>query len=297
MSGQDEKSSGVARYLVSCAARRAPPGLSARLEEEWLADLMARRGTLSRLRFGLGCCWATRVIAREFGAVAATAGKAASGERLLVAYGGPYDFSRLSRRTVALIVIVLLHVALFYAYLTGATQRIVDRAFPPIRGAVITDHRTVQKPDRLPPPRLMAPRFDDLPAPRIPLHFPLDPNTIMVTHSALPHVPPMRLQDSKPVRRVIGGPGAGFPDTEDFYPPPARRLDEAGAAAIRVCVDANGRLTANPAIVQSSGFALLDDGALRLARAGSGHYRPTMENGQAVSSCYPFRVRFRLEGE
>jgi periplasmic protein TonB len=294
MSGQDP-STGVARYLVSRAARKAPPGLSARLEEEWLADLMARQGAFSRLRFGLGCCWATRVIAREFGAVAATAGRSASGQRLLVAYGGGYDFSRFSRRTVALIVIVFLHVAAFYAYLTGATRRIVDGAFPPINGAVLVDHRTLQKPARLPPPKLMTPTFDGLPTPRIPVDLPLDPKTITLTHSALPHVPPIPLQDSKPVRRVVGGPGAGFPDTEDYYPPPARRLGEAGAAAIRVCVDPNGRLTADPEIVQSSGIAQLDGGALRLAKAGSGHYRPTMENGQPVSSCYAFRVRFRLE--
>lgn len=293
MSEQDTGSA-VARQLVRRAARRAPAGLSARLEEEWLADLMARQGAFSRIRFGLGCCWATRVIARELGA--ATAGQAASGQRVLVAYGGGYDFSRLSRRTVAFIAIVFLHVAVFYAYLTGVTQRIVDWTSPPIHGVVITDHRTPPKPVRLPPPKLLPPTFADLPAPPIPRDFPLDPQTITVTRSVLPPVPPMP-QVPKLVRRVIGGPGAGFPDTEDYYPPAARRLGETGAAAVRVCVDPNGRLTAEPAIVQSSGIARIDGGALRLARAGSGHYRPTMENGRPVSSCYAFRVRFRLEDE
>lgn len=297
MSRQDPGSA-VARYLVSHAARRAPAGLSARLEEEWLADLMARQGAFARIRFGLGCCWATRVIARDFGAVAATAGKAASGQRVLVAYGGGYDFfSRFSRRTVAFIAIVFLHVAVFYAYLSGVPEKIIDWTSSPIQGVVITDHRTLQKPQPLQPPKLTAPTFDPLPTPPIPRNFPLDPRTITVAHSVLPPVPPMPLQDPKPVRRVIGGPGAGFPDTEDYYPAPARRLGEAGAAAVRVCVDPNGRLTADPAIVQSSGFALIDGGALRLAKAGSGRYRPTMENGQPVSSCYAFRVRFRLEGE
>ena len=296
MNGQ-EPSSAVARYLVSRAARRAPAGLSARLEEEWLADLMARQGAFSRIRFGLGCCWATRVIAREFGTVAATAGKAAACQRLLVAYGGGYDFSRFSRRTVAFIAIVFLHVAVFYAYLSGVTQRIVDWTSPPIHGVVITDHRRLQKPEPLQPPKLTAPTFDPLPTPRIPRNFPLDPQTITMSRSALPRVPAVPLQDPKPLRRVIGGPGAGFPDTEDYYPPAARRLGEAGAAAVRVCVDPNGRLTADPAIVQSSGIAQIDGGALRLAKAGSGHYRPTMENGQPVSACYAFRVRFRLEDE
>lgn len=295
MSGQD-LSNAVARYLVSCAARKAPPGLSARLQEEWLADLMARQGAFSRIRFGLGCCWATRVIVREFGAAAA-AGGSASGQRLLVAYGGGFDFSRLSRRTVALIVIVSLHVAAFYAYLTGVTQRLVDGASPPIHGDVIVNHRTLRRPQALRPPKLIAPTFDSFPTPPIPLDLPTDPKMIAVTRSSLPHEPPVPLQGPKAVERVPGGPGAGFPDTEDYYPPAARRLGETGAAAVRVCVDSRGRLTSDPAIVQSSGIARIDGGALRLARAGSGHYRPTTENGRPVSSCYAFRVRFRLQSD
>ena len=58
---------GVVRSLIQRAAHRAPPALSQRLEEEWLADLTARRGVIPRLRFALGCSWATRVIAHELG--------------------------------------------------------------------------------------------------------------------------------------------------------------------------------------------------------------------------------------
>lgn len=35
----------------------------------------------------------------------------------------------------------------------------------------------------------------------------------------------------------------------------------------------------------------------RLAKAGSGHYRPTTENGQPVSSCCAFRIVFRIEDQ
>jgi hypothetical protein len=53
----------VSHWLVRCAAERAPECMSERLNEEWLADLSARATTMSRLRFAIGCCWATRVIA------------------------------------------------------------------------------------------------------------------------------------------------------------------------------------------------------------------------------------------
>jgi len=61
-----------------------------------------------------------------------------------------------------------------------------------------------------------------------------------------------------------------------------------------VCVDAEGRLTTQPTIARSSGSVRLDDGALKLAHAGSGHYRPTTEDGRPVDSCYVFRIRFEL---
>lgn len=284
----------VARHLVSWAARKAPPGLTERLEEEWLADLTARQAALSRIRFGLGCCWATRIIAREFGAVAAPAGSSASGQQLLVAHGGP-DFSRVSRRTIAMIAIVCLHVGILYLYLADFIPTIQVKPTTATTGIVTIENRRPAHPTPLPPPTLAHTMVDNLPTPVLKFDFPADPTAITVPHSHQPIVP-VRLPP-KPVNRVVGGPGAGFPDTEDYYPPSMVRLGEGGAAAVRVCVGPNGRLTADPAIFQSSGIRQLDASALRLARAGSGHYRPTTENGQPVSFCYAFRIVFRIKDQ
>jgi hypothetical protein len=145
----------AAGCLVHHAARRTPEPLSARLEEEWLADLAERRSGFSRLRLGFGCYWATYTIARE--------------------------------RRVA---------------------------------------------------------------------------TVAAAGSALAH---------------------------------AIRREEQGIATVSACVDAGGRLTSDPRIVQSTGSPRLDEGALTLAIAGSGHYRATTENGKPVDSCYAFRIRFDLK--
>jgi TonB family protein len=82
---------------------------------------------------------------------------------------------------------------------------------------------------------------------------------------------------------------------EEEYPALARRMEEQGIVTVRVCVDVNGRLTSDPTTLQGTGSARLDEGALTLARAGSGHYRAMMEDGQPVNSCYPFRIRFQLK--
>jgi TonB family protein len=112
-----------------------------------------------------------------------------------------------------------------------------------------------------------------------------------------PPVPPTISTPTQPLisNRVTGGPGIGFPNTDDFYPQTARRLEEQGNVIVAVCVDPKGRLTSEPTTVQSSGNARLDGGALVLAKAGSGHYRATTEDGRAVSSCYSFRVVFTLK--
>lgn len=291
MSGQS-----VARHLVSWAARKAPPDLTERLEEEWLADLAARQGAFSRISFGLGCCWATRIIAREFGAVAAAAGSPAAGQRLLVAHGGP-DFSRVSRRTIAMIAIVCLHVGIFYLYLTGFTRINAVDPTDSLQGDFLYQPTRPRQPIALPPPTFSHAVVQTVPTPDLNFNLPADPNTITVTRSPRTHVASVQPPPSKPVRRVIGGPGADFPDTEEYYPASIRRLGEGGAAAVRVCVGPNGRLTADPAILQSSGITPLDQGALRLARAGNGHYRPTTENGQPVSFCYAFRIVFRIRDQ
>jgi TonB family protein len=96
------------------------------------------------------------------------------------------------------------------------------------------------------------------------------------------------------VVRVPGGPGGGFPSADDYYPAIAKAMDEQGSATVNVCVDVHGRLTAEPTIVAGTNSRHLDAGALQLARAGSGHYRPTLEDGRPVDSCYSFRVRFQL---
>ena len=119
-----------------------------------------------------------------------------------------------------------------------------------------------------------------------------------VTGNPITLGPPIQAADPPlpgPVNRVLGGPGAGFPNTDDFYPESARRIGERGISTVNVCVDGAGRLIGKPTIARSSGSARLDEGALKLATAGSGHYRATTEDGRPVSACYPYRVRFQLK--
>ena len=281
---------GPVRALIQHAARTAPASLAERLEEEWLADLAARAGKLARLRFALGCCWATRVIAHELGVperAAATTGD--KNVAICTQAGHPFH----SHRTTVSVLIVSLHILVIYGLATGMARRMLAVVPDRIQVSFIPKPTVRDPGPPVPGPTLGEVRIKPTP-PR--WQFDVTPSNASVDGMLqLQPQPPAGSPPLKPIDRVIGGIGPGFPSSADYYPDASRRLGEKGVAAVHVCVDAAGRLTADPAIAESSGSARLDGGALRLAKAGSGHYRPTTEDGRPVSECYPVRIRFDLK--
>jgi TonB family protein len=281
----------LARRLIIHAARKAPAALSERLQEEWLADLQSRSG-LARLRLALGCCWATAVITRDV-RVPRLAASSASGAHRPLLGDLRCDLPLLSRRTVTLLVIAGLHALVIYGFVSGFAQQVVA-AIPFVTHAVVIVE------NRPPPPlpsqpelkfshsRVDVPLSPEVPAISLPKDDPAP--TIIPDPPTGPQIAPRHPS----VIRVVGGPGKGFPTTADFYPVASARIAETGAANVQVCVDRQGRLTADPVLAKSSGSRRLDEAALNLARAGSGYYRPSTEEGEPISSCYPYRIRFEL---
>jgi TonB family protein len=146
-------------------------------------------------------------------------------------------------------------------------------------------------------PKTTGPEISPIPfkAPPRPAEMPpIEPEPPEGAQGTAYEGPPLVPPPPAAVKRVQGGPGTGFPSTQDFYPSIAIFRGEQGSATVGACVDGMGRLTSEPKIIQSTGSSRLDDGALKLARAGSGHYRATTEDGQPVNSCYSFRIRFEL---
>jgi TonB family protein len=298
MSQRNERSTqpdSMPHWLIHHAAHRAPESLSARLEEEWLADLESRSSALSRLRFAVGCCWATMVIANDYPrspVPVASPAAAARGFITLV----DRNFGYFSLRSATLFLIAGLHAALFYGLIT--TLQHTRGTLPPsiLENQALKDvpREKVSVPQSLSKDWTITVPPLDLKVP--PVRVPDDDTATKVGEKPIePYSPPTQGIPTHLVARVAGGPGAGFPDTADFYPSHSIRLGEQGISTVQVCVDSHGRLTSDPTTVQSSGSTRLDEGALKLARAGSGHYRATTEDGQPVNSCYSVGIRFQLK--
>jgi protein TonB len=284
----------LAQRLIVRAAQRAPAALSQRLEEEWLADLGSRTGSLSRLRLALGCCWASRVIAHDFRVPQLAASGAAAAHKHVLSELR-FDLPLLSRRTVAFIAIAAVHVLIIYVFISGLAQHVAASIPSLMRATVILQPEPQHPlPAPLPPTfKFTAVTVDPAVADAAKFNFGpelTEPPATQTRGSEERAQPP----PARPVQRVLGGPGKDFPNTDDYYPTASRRMAETGAATVRVCVDKQGRLNGEPTLAQTSGSRRIDDGVLNLARAGSGHYRPTLEDGAPVNSCFAYRIRFTL---
>ncbi len=282
----------LACWLVTRAARHAPPELAARLEEEWLADLNARRSALAKIGFALGCSWATQVIAHDSLVLGASARGLLGAQGTLAAFA-PAELSPGAGRSTVVMLVLALHAVVIYAFLTGIIH-VLPKAPPEVVPAVVHNVPADHTPLTLPPGPIVT--LTTL-APPSPPDGPVI-NIQQLPSQGIPDPGPTNVgtggDPQHSIVRMLGGPGVGFPNTDVFYPAASRRAEESGAVGVRVCVDERGRLVGDPEIASTSGSVRLDQGALALARAGSGHYRSTTEDGKAVSSCYAYRVRFQM---
>jgi TonB family protein len=286
----------LSHWLIHRAARHTPDCLSQRMEEEWLADMAARLSAMSRLRFAVGCCWATLVIAHEHPSRMPVMSTVV-GARPMIAFAHQ-NFGKFSRRSSTFFLVASLHVVVFYGLVSALTHTRTSAVPPPLQNREVAAPRLRELLPRLDPQ--MTGVTLDLQRPEFDIHDEPDSSGDVTANFAEepshPLAPPLPSESpAHIVKQVQGGPGLGFPDPDDFYPMLAKHLEEQGLATVNVCVAINGRLTANPSIVQGTGSARLDEAALKLARAGSGHYRASTEDGRPVNSCYALNIRFRLK--
>jgi len=206
------------------------------------------------------------------------------------------DSNFLTRRTVVLFAIIGLHVFIAWALATGLARRAIELVAPPIQTEVVEEVKKEDQPPPPPPPQMERPPVE-IPPPDVAIEVPVETQTTAiqdVTDKPVPKAPPPPPPPAPKRNLVAPKPGKNFPTAEEYYPPASKRLGEEGSANVHVCVGPNGKLTEDPTLAQTSGSARLDDGALKLAKAASGHYQPGTEDGTPTTSCTVFKIKFEL---
>ncbi len=202
-----------------------------------------------------------------------------------------HDTQFFTRRTAVFAAIIVLHLFIFWALEAGLATRVVQLVAPPIKTTIVRQVRKHLPPPPPPPPQLVQQQVQ-VPPPMIQINVPpqAQSRAITVTKHVVRAPPPA----PAPVRYTPLSPASGFPATADYYPQSSQRLGEEGTAIVEVCVGPNGRLSADPRVIRSSGSPRLDRAALRYARATSGHWNPERANGRPINFCGHLPIKFQL---
>jgi len=201
-----------------------------------------------------------------------------------------HDTNFFTRRTMVLFAIIALHVFILWALATGLARKAIEVLAPPIQTEIVQEETKKAEPPPPPPPELVKPPVE-VPPPDVTIDLPVETTTTAISNVTTKHTeapPPPKPAGAKVPART----GKNFPNSEDFYPPASKRMNEEGSATVHVCVGPNSKLTEPPTIAQSSGSARLDDGALNLAKAG--RYQNGTEDGKPITDCFNFRVKFQM---
>lgn len=133
------------------------------------------------------------------------------------------------------------------------------------------------------PPAFVAPEPPPEPAPPAPPEQPV----VVVAAPAPPAPPP-----PAPPRELPASAIQYLEPPAPVYPRASRRLNEAGLVVVRVFVGSDG-LPRQLQLLQSSGFARLDEAALESVRHA--RFKPPTENGQPTAGWARIPIPFELE--
>lgn len=115
------------------------------------------------------------------------------------------------RHLVGFTVVVLFHVALVYALLTGLAKKVVDVVRAPIETKVIEEVKPPPPPPEVvvpPPPRLEAPPPPFIPPPEIQIATPPPPQPTITAVTPTPPPAPVQIQPAPPPPVVEAPPAA-----------------------------------------------------------------------------------------
>src|SRR5262245_6147534 len=204
-----------------------------------------------------------------------------------------HDSQYATRRATIFAVILGLHVLVLWVVASGLARRIVETVAPPIETSLIEEVQERDTPPPPPPPEFERPPVE-VPPPDVAIDIPVDTaqSTAItdVTDKPVPRAPPPPPPPKNVKKASLG---KNFPNSEDYYPAAAKRLGEEGSPTVKVCIGPNGKLTEEPTIAASSGNARLDEGAIKLAKAG--RYVAGSVDGVPSTDCLSFRVKFELK--
>jgi protein TonB len=211
------------------------------------------------------------------------------------------DPAKNRKRTLAFVLVVLLHVLFFWVLASGLGAKAVQVVLGPVETKII---EALPEDDDEPPPP--PPEIDTpppyVPPPEIAIAAPVDtgPTTAITAVTTEkpkvagpPKPPPPKPVEKKVVRVPPSTQGRGARATKPQYPPASRRAGEEGTVRLKALVTKDGRAK-EVQVVKSSGFPKLDEAAVREVER-NWRFVAGKEDGKPVDMWHTFAITFRLQ--
>jgi periplasmic protein TonB len=208
-------------------------------------------------------------------------------------------------RTVAIVIVALLHAVLGYALVTGLAYNVIKKAAEDLKTFDVTEEPP--PPEEVPPP---PPNQPDIPPPPTsppaivrtnlpPPPMMVAPTPIISTPAPIITRPPPPPPPPPPPRTVKPAAAranlASYVSTDD-YPQDALRNGESGSTGFRLEVGPNGRVT-GCTVTSSSGSRSLDNATCRIMQSRARFTPATDSNGRPTSDSVSARIRWVLPAD
>ena len=198
-----------------------------------------------------------------------------------------------SQRLYGLGGVILLHILVIYALVTGLAHKVIEALPAPIETKILQEVVPPKEPPPPPPPTFKEPPPPYIPPPDINIQqAPADRgNAISVVTTQKPAEPvpppapahvPVRVAPVIDVKK-----GCSEPE----YPASSQRLGETGTVVLQFLIGTDGRVK-DSKIATSSGHPRLDEAAREAL--GDCHFVPGTVDGKPEESWAPVRYTFKL---
>ncbi|AMO96360.1 tonB family C-terminal domain protein [Collimonas fungivorans] len=206
-----------------------------------------------------------------------------------------------SNNVVGISVVVVLHVLIVYALLTGLARKVVEVIQEPVETKIIDEFKPPPPPppDKPvpPPPKSVAPPPPFVPPPEVKVTPPPQDNVIAAVTNVKPPSNDLPTSVAQPSATGEAGPAhtsakiAGNCDKPE-YPRSSLRNEEEGMVTVKLTIGADGNVL-DSAVEKSSGFKDLDRATVKAWSLC--HFTPAMADGKAVQSSTRMQYVWKLE--
>jgi protein TonB len=207
-----------------------------------------------------------------------------------------------SKNVVGISVVVLLHVALVYALITGLARKVVEVIQQPVETKIIQEIKPPPPPPPPkqvipPPPKSAAPPPPFVPPPEVKVAAPPQDNVIAAVTNAKPPTNELPTSVAQPSPTGQAGPThtsakvSGDCEKPE-YPRTSLRNEEEGTVTVKLTIGVDGNVV-DAAVEKGSGFKDLDRATLKawsLCR-----FTPATADGKPVQSSTRMQYVWKLE--